>query len=501
MIFGKKSSKLPALLLALLMAASAVGCASENAADKTTETAGDAAGSTTLEETEPVETEPEYVMWENLPETTLDGFEFKIVEYTPNQDTGATVLHGDATELTGEAINDAIYYRNRAVEERFDVKITTQGESWGGAAALVQTSVAAGDDAFSMAMDAPGTMVTASLQNTLLNLHNVENMNLENPWYSQKQIEGFTVRNKLYYWMGDISYSTLMFGACMIYNQGLAERYELPYIYDLIMEGEWTIDKMYEITETIPMDLNGDGKFTESDDQFAYACSDSGNLMNFQFSSGESFIKYDAQQDVFVDTYNVERMQSIVEKMYKMFYDKNRGIDADDYTALFNDCRVLMRSAYVGSCINHQEMEDTFTPIPYPKYDTNQEDYLSMMTGSVQVMGIPVTVSNPAAVGLIVEALSEHSAGDLNDAVYERVLSYQTMRSADAAEILKVIHESLIIDYGYLNTTGSADGMKWTVGRLVVDQNSTDVASYYAKLQKVLAKFYETYLSNYDKLN
>ncbi|MBO4932364.1 MAG: hypothetical protein J6I42_09295 [Clostridia bacterium] len=493
--------KILALLLALLMAASAVGCASDNTADGASDTTASAADNTALEETDPVETEPEYVMWENLPAATLDGFEFKIVEYTPGKDTGATILHGDAEELTGEVINDAIYNRNRAVEERFDVKITTQGEAWGGAAAIVQKNANAGDDEYSMAMDAPSTMVTASLQNTLLNLYSVPNMNLENPWYNQKQIEGFTVRDKLYYWLGDISYSTLMFGACMIYNVDLAARYDLPYIYDLIMEGEWTIDKMYEITETIPADLNGDGKFTEGEDQFAYACSDSGNLMNFQFSSGENFIKYDKQLDAFVDTYNVERMQSIVEKMYSFFYDKNRGLDADDYTALFNDCRLLLRSAYVGSCVNHQEMEDAFTPVPYPKYDTNQAEYLSMMTGSVQVMGIPITVGNPEAVGLIVEALSEHSAGDLNDAVYEKVLSYQTMRSADASEILKVIHESLIVDYGYLNTTGGADGMKWTVGRLVVEQKSTDVASYYAKLQKTLAKFYETYLKNYDKLN
>ena len=489
------------LLLALMLMASAVGCASENAADTSSETAVSAEASTTLEETEPVEPEPEHVMWENLPTTTYDGFEFKIVEYTPGPDTGATMLHGDAEELTGEMINDAIYNRNRAVEERFDVKITTQGEAWGGAAAIIQKNANAGDDEYSMAMDAPSTMVTASLQNALLNLYSIENMNLENPWYNQKQIEGFTVRNKLYYWLGDISYSTLMFGACMIYNVDMGTRYDLPYIHDVVMEGEWTIDKMYEITETIPADLNGDGQFKESDDQFAYACSDSGNLMNFQFSSGENFIKYDKQLDMFVDTYNVEKMQSIVEKLHQFFYDKNRGLDADDYTTLFNDCRLLLRSAYVGSCINHQEMEDAFTPIPYPKYDTNQEDYLSMMTGSVQVMGIPITVADPAKVGVIVEALSEHSAGDLKDAVYEKVLSYQTMRSEDAAEILKVIHESLIVDYGYLNTTGNADGMKWTVGRLVVEQNSTDVASYYASLKKVVAKFYENYLKNYDKLN
>ena len=493
--------KILALLLALLMAASAVGCASDNTADGAADTTASAADNTALEETEPVETEPEYVMWENLPAATLDGFEFKIVEYTPNQDTGATVLHGDATELTGEAINDAIYNRNRAVEERFDVKITTQGEAWGAPSTMTRNNVAAGDDAFSMIMDAPGSVIGVATANNLLNLYNIENLNLANPWYSQNQIENFTILDKLYFWMGDISYSTLMFGACMIYNLGMAERYELPYIYDIVMEGEWTIDKMYEITETVPADLNGDGQFKESDDQFGYACGGSGNLMNFQFSSGENFIKYDKATKSFVDTYNVERMQTIVEKMYKNFHDNNRGINAQDYTALFNDGRVLLRSAYVGSCVNHTEMEDAFTPIPYPKFDTNQESYLSMMTGSVQVMGIPVTVSNPAAVGLVVEALSEHSAGDLNNAVYERVLSYQTMRSEDAVEILKTIHDSLIIDFGYLTATGASDAAKWTVGQLVVEQQSTDVASYWAKIQKTVTKFYEKMITTYEGLN
>lgn len=493
--------KILALLLALVMASSAVGCASDNTADGTEETAAPAADNTALEETDPVETEPEYVLWENLPQTTLDGFEFKIVEYTPNADSGATVLHGDATEMTGEVINDAIFERNRAVEERLDVKITTQGESWGTPSAMTRNNVAAGDDAFSMIMDAPGNVVGVATSNNLLNLHNIDTIQLENPWYSQNQIENFTILDKLYFWMGDISYSTLMFGACMIYNLGIAERYELPYIYDIITEGEWTIDKMYEITETIPADLNGDGQFKEADDQFAYACGGSGNLMNFQFSSGENFIEYDKATKSFVDTYNVDRMQTIVEKMYKNFHDSNRGINAADYTALFNDGRVLMRSAYVGSCVNHQDMEDAFTPIPYPKYDTAQEDYLSMMTGSVQVMGIPVTVGNPEAVGLVIEAMSEHSAGDLNDAVYEKVLSYQTMRSEDAVEILKIIHESLIIDFGYLTATGSADAAKWTVGQLVVEQQSTDVASYYAKIEKVVSKFYSTMLKTYEGLN
>jgi len=338
------------------------------------------------------------------------------------------------------------------------------------------------------------------MKNALLNLYEVENMDLSNPWYSQKQVERFTIQDKLFIFMGDISYSTLMFGACMIYNVDLAERIGLPYIHDVVTEGEWTIDKMYEMTEGVAQDLNGDGEFRENDDQFAYSCQGSGNLMNFMFSSDANFIMYDDESDTFVNTFNLEKVQTIVEKMYRNFHDSNRGVDAKDYTKLFNDSRVLLRSAYVGSCINHQEMEDTFTPIPYPKFDTAQEEYLSMMTGSVQEMGIPTTVSDPAAVGLIVEAMSEHSAGDLNDAVYEKVLSYQTMRSEDAMEILKIIHESLIVDFGYLTATGNADKMKWIVGDLVVGKKSTDVASHVAKYEKSLVDFYDNMLADFTEL-
>lgn len=485
-----KSKRLLVLLLAALMLSS-VGCAGGETSEDT---------SAAVVETTPVETETEYVMWQNLPETTLNGYDFKILEYMPGVDTGATILHGDAIEVTGEAINDAIYNRNREVEERFDVIISTEGVAWGKVASSLEKAVSAGDATYSIGMGTPSGMVSLMMKNALLNLHDVEYINLSNPWYSQKQVERFTIQDKLFIFMGDISYSTLMFGACMIYNVDLAERIGLPYIHDVVTEGEWTLDKMYEMTEGVAQDLNGDGAFKEKDDQFAYAINEKGNMMNFMFSSDANFVMYDDDVDAFVNTFNLEKVQTIVEKMYRNFHDSNRGLDADDYTKLFTDGRVLLRSAYVGSCVNHQEMEDTFTPIPYPKFDTAQAEYLSMMTGSVQEMGIPTTVSDAAAVGLIVEAMSEHSAGNLNDAVYEKVLSYQTMRSEDAVEILKIIHESLIVDFGYLTATGNADKMKWIVGDLVVERKSTDVASHVAKYEQSMVDFYDNMLADFTEL-
>ncbi len=488
----KHFPKQTSLFLVLLLLAQLIACGN---AESTTETAIETHTETVTE------TEPAYVMWQNLPNTTLNGYDFKILEYMPVADTGATMLHGDALEVTGEAINDAIYNRNREVEERFDVTISTEGVDWGRVASNLEKAVSAGDDTYSIGMGTPSGMVSLMLKNALLNLYKVENMNLSNPWYTQKQVESFTIQDKLFIFMGDISYSTLMFGACMIYNVDMAERIGLPYIYDVVTSGEWTIDKMYEMTEGVAQDLNGDGEFKETDDQFAYTCQPSANMMNFMFSSDANFIRYDDQTDTFVNSFDLDKVQTIVEKMYKNFHDSNRGLEAKDYTTLFNDCRVLIRSAYVGSCINHQIMEDTFTPIPYPKYDTVQAEYLSMMTGSVQTMGIPTTVSDTVAVGLVVEAMSEHSAGELNDAVYEKVLSYQTMRSEDALEILHIIHDSLIVDFGYLTaSSGNADKMKWVVGDLVVGKKSTDLASHYAKLKPGLEDFYEKLLVDFTAL-
>ena len=487
---------LSAMLALCLLLPSCAGGQEEPQSTADQQSAVPAAQEVPAAETEPEETER--VLWENLPEMTLDGYEFRFLESPRWADTGATVPHGDVEELNGEAINDALYNRNRAVEARFDTVITTNVDS--SVTGIITKSVKSGDDVYSAAMTSPTEMLNITLSNGFRDLYHVDYINLENPWYNQLQIDKFTIHDKLYFFMGDVSYSTLMFGACLIYNVDLGVREELDNIHDVIISGDWTLDKMYSMTEGVARDLNGDGAFIEGDDQFVYAMNDSGNLMNFQYSSGEAFVRYDKEAGTFVDIFNVDRMQTIIEKMIRFYHDGNRGLQSKDYTALFNSGMVLMRSAYVGSCVNHREMEDTFTPIPYPKFDTAQERYLSMMTGSVLPVGIPSTVQNVDAVGLILEALSEHSSGELNRAVYEQVLAYQTMRNEDAYEILRLIHDGLIVDIGYLTLTGGGEPLKWIMGNLVVPANN-NVASFYEKHKKTVDKFYEKLNEKFIGLN
>lgn len=482
----------------MLLSAVACGTPDPDHDSKDTTTAATTAGdvTTTTAETAAPETEPP--MWSTLPDIKLDGYTFNIIEAEAAEATGITVPQGFATEMTGELINDEVYKRNMAVAERFGVTITSTVDTAKKVRQTVTNLVESGDDSYQLVMNTPAQSQTMTLANTLYNLYDIENINLKNPWYNQGQISDFTIKDKLYYFMGDISYATMLFGASFVYNTTLADNLKLPDIYEIVKSGDWTLDEMIKHTADVAQDLNGDSKFVEADDQFAVAFRVSSNLMNFQYCCGETFIEYDDANDTFKNVFDLEKMQNIVDKVDVIMNQNNRSLFADDYVALFNAGRTLMRTTYLGAMFEHRDMKDDFMPIPYPKYDKSQEKYYSMMTASCLVMSIPKSVKDTASAGLIIEAMSECSAGDLKEAVYDRLLSYQTMRDEKSLEMLKLITDGLIIDYGYL--TDTKKNIRFIVGDVVGDKKGT-LSSVYAAQQGVVEAFYDDLLKSYEALN
>ena len=493
--------RLIALFLLACMLLSAVACGKNNEGTQNTTAAADgttapAAENTTEATTTVAETEPP--MWSGLPDVKLEGYTFNIIEAETGGATGITVPQGFATEITGELINDEVYKRNLAVADHFGVTITSTVDTAKNVRTTITNCVNAGDDAYQLVMNTPAQSQTMTMNNCLYDLYTIENMDLTKPWYNQDQVRDFTIKDKLYYFMGDISYATMLFGAAFVYNTTLADKLQLPDIYEIVKSGQWTLDKMIEHTANVAQDLNGDSKYIEADDQFAVAYRATSNLMNFQYCCGERFIKYDATSDSFIDVFNMEKMQQIVDKVDIIVNQGDRTLFANDYIALFNDGRTLFRGSYLGAFFEHRDMKDDFMPVPYPKFDESQEKYHSMMTASCLVMSIPKSVKDTASAGLIIEAMSECSAGDLKEAVYDTVLSYQTMRDEKSLEILKMITDGLIIDLGYLTDTDSF--LRFIVGNVVGDQNGT-LSSIYASRKKVVENFYAKLLKSYETLN
>lgn len=80
----------------------------------------------------------------NLPDTTYDGAEFRIFHYD-NSTNNFDII---AEELTGGALNDAVFQRNLDTENKFDIQLSINlavGDLNGDTAISALT---AGDDAY-----------------------------------------------------------------------------------------------------------------------------------------------------------------------------------------------------------------------------------------------------------------------------------------------------------------------------------------------------------------
>ena len=93
---------------------------------------------------------------------------------------------------------------------------------------------------------------------------------------------------------------------------------------------------------------------------------------------------------------------------------------------------LLLRDGAVTSGGNHVDFGVGI--LPYPKYDTEQEDYISLDWGGL--MGVPGTIVNTEMVGAVIELLAYESADTVIPAYYDVLLSGKLARD-------DLLHEAL----------------------------------------------------------
>ena len=136
------------LLLAILSVASmAVSCSSGNTGNNTSPE-NNADTPTAAETTAAAETEIPTIP-ESLPNVNYDGYVFRML----TTDEVGSVRYSfelDTDAMNGDVLNDAVYERNMAVEERFGVKIEQIPYDKSGFLRAYQNSVTAGDDSYDL---------------------------------------------------------------------------------------------------------------------------------------------------------------------------------------------------------------------------------------------------------------------------------------------------------------------------------------------------------------
>ena len=451
---------------------------------------------------EPDETTAGVINWESsgLERVDYGGIDFTIFA---NKDSYDNTWHKlDVAELNGDSLNDAIYNRNRKIEELYNINISVIESST--FANDAKNSIAAGDNAYSLFFAQLTQLVPLSQEGMLTNFYDVNNLSLDNEWWDQNLIEGLTYRDSLYVLNGDVSPSADTRIFVILFNKDMCDELNLEYPYQYVLDGSWTVDRLNEYITNVNYDVNGDAVM-DYDDRWGFFTEYGVSYMMFFAGGGK--ITEKTEDGGLRLAFNHEKGINMAQKAIDIALDASKTCMANPYvaengnswpaaTAWFANGGALFRSTALEPVPRDiRTLEVNFGILPFPKMSDDQERYYSLPAVLCNVISIPVTADSDMA-GLILEALCVESVGSVKSAFYDTLLNGKIVRDDDSKEMLDIIFDSKVYDIGlYANIMN----FKVTFENMVKDKKS-DVASLFASNYESAQAQLEKLCEQYDEL-
>jgi hypothetical protein len=435
-------------------------------------------------------THDDYMLRENTPDSLPDNLDFggtqiRILHRSEN----SMFWHDEimVEEPIGEIVNDAIYYRNQLVEERLNIEIVSIAipGDWSNRdnfLRTVRTSIGSGSDDYDLIAGYAFYLPTLAPEGLVYNLHNVPHLDLEANWWSADCAEQMTIGGRLFYITGDLANSLLRGMNVTFFNTQLARDLDIGNLYQIVLDGEFTIDKMGELIRDTYSDLNGDG-IRDRGDMYGYG-TPTGNQMNaFVAAFDHPIIRKDGD-GVPQLVLNTSKMVAMVDKMYDFLYHNENVFvtpesSAGDVFDMFVENRTLFKGGVLNANDRLRAMESDYGILPMPKWDREQPGYYTVSADWYSLFCIPVTCNKIEAVGAAMEALAAESYRRVTPAYYEIALKQKYSRDEETSQMLDIIKEGLRFDFGTVNTA-NLEGVN-AVFRQLMDEGRTDFASLYER--------------------
>ncbi len=489
-----KKTTLASLLCLLLL----MSCGDGAQDDSVTTDVNTGTDTTAVDTAELTEMQKRALLKDDLPEKSFGGKQFRI------STKEGTLYEIDIEEETGDLIDDALYARNRRIEERFAVEIVpiiTNANDGSTHVNAVKQSILASDDAFDLAATYVFTSGPLVTEGYYLNWLDMPYNDMSKPWWINGVNENFRVGDAMYTAVGDMCLSTLQLTYGLFYNRTKGLDYDLnETVYGKVFDGTWTIDSFMTIIADVYTDLNGDGT-RDKDDFYGFVAENATNLDVYTFAFDIPIVSRD-DRDLPQLVMNTEKTVAAIEKINTLYWETPGSyIPEGDYNlpiTMFANGHALFTTTFLKQAFSSfREMTDDYSILPYPKWDEKQENYMTGAMDNYSVLGIPITVTDIEMVSIITEALNIESYKTLYPTYYEQALQNKYARDAESIQMIDMLMQGRNFDFSTLFTSN----MNYisTLFRDVVNSKALNFASQYTKIEKEALKGLEDVLKAYEK--
>jgi len=420
---------------------------------------------------------------------------FRIYGYPPNEGGHWSVHDMVTDDLDGTVLNDSIYERNRFLEETygFSIDVTTASSMQQEIANLVSS----GDNTYQVYGSNARTGVASAQMGYYRDLQSLENMDLTRSHWDHSLIDPLTVENRAFLATGDITVVPKEGVRVFYFNKDLIEDLHLESPYDLVLNGTWTLDKMFEMMQNGASDLNGDGIIDDND---RYAFQGSGDFpILFYLGANEEFIGKDENDSMILMAEN-ERSVNVMMHVAELL-DQNKDIiirtwDWQGMLRRFDSQNALF---YTDAAVHIETMrsyEVNFGILPTPKYDAAQDTYINYIDYFCNIFyAIPVCAPDPENTAYILEVISAASKQYITPAYYDVCLKSKYARDEESSRMLDIIFDTYRLELSNVYNLPISGNATELMGNGKTDFSSL-FASQKRALLRQLDKISESYRSN-----
>ena len=381
------------------------------------------------------------------------GRKFRVVPLYPTE-----IFVEEEKRNQGDLMLDATFQIASTVENRFNtqLELAFTGD-YIEVRDYVAKTILASSDEFDLVMGHVLETAGTVEKNLFLNWYDIEHIDFSKPWWFEASAEELTVNGKCMLAASHLN-STLVGGIyCLFFNKALAASYELPNLYDVVLQGDWTMDYFTELISEIYTD---DGNDKRDAGDFYGLTIISTNPWFWAFDNPICRKNADGIPEI---TLNTDNADSMINKIYDLCYNTNGAyFDSRDQNERTEAKSVFMsgRALFMNSILSDvtgaamRNFEDDYGILPLPKFDENQKDYCSTVGGYHTILAVPKTAKDTDFIGTIVEALSAEAWKIKTPTFYEIALKTRYLRDNESKEVLDLLVDTVKFDFGFISYFG-----------------------------------------------
>lgn len=427
--------KIVALAIVILMLFSITACTFGEQGTQETQSNG-SAGSSLNEETD---SESPFYGYD-LPVKDFGGYEFKMLV----ADGGYGLEIYTVDEYSSSAIEQKIYERNQIIEERLNITMYSETVDYRQVRTSIETLCSTNTfeyDFFTLPMTAgmPYVIKGYMSPDTLM----ADYTDMSRVWWDDAAASQLATNGVNYTYIGDavLHYFESMW--VMAYNNDIAERIHLPNIAEVALEGDWTLEMLYNYSEEAYVDTDNSSSKTNGD-VFGMTIPNT-FVQAMLITSDESLLEYDEKNYPSFNGFS-NRAVDIFDRITKDFYQnekvfigpRDNEVNGGDFHDVFLNGEALFYAEPMGSLQKLREATFDFTVIPLPKYD-DESEYLTGIQRYSSSIYVPNTTPDYERTGIILENLMYQSYVNVRETYFESIASLQRVRNEDSYRVLKEI--------------------------------------------------------------